>query len=207
MLKALELVEFGDLVDGLQAELQSTSSSFVYPTAKTKRGAYAVFRDNAKADKGRKSGGSSASAAKSISAKSAGAKSKGKGKEKTAPSTSISASTSASASMSTFALDRTVESASARPAHPLSSVSMPADQDEDMLDGDRTEEEDLGEEGEGGESGAELEEEPEMEDDYMSDEAEDEEPVDMMAVEEEETRADARALALGAAPEGIPGND
>ncbi|KAJ3486896.1 hypothetical protein NLI96_g3896 [Meripilus lineatus] len=62
VLKALELTQFGDLVDKLQGELQ-------------------IYRDLQKTDKGKK-GGSKAKAKDSEGATNASSKSKGKGKEK-----------------------------------------------------------------------------------------------------------------------------
>ncbi|KAL4066313.1 hypothetical protein V8B97DRAFT_1874588 [Scleroderma yunnanense] len=83
VLKALEMIEFGDLVDKLQEELQ-------------------IYRDNAKGDKGRKSGVIAPVKGKSKEAESTSTQSRAKGKEKaslpsaftTAPYDGISSSIS-----------------------------------------------------------------------------------------------------------------
>ncbi|EGN92398.1 hypothetical protein SERLA73DRAFT_191156 [Serpula lacrymans var. lacrymans S7.3] len=68
VLKALEIIEFGDLVDNLQAELQ-------------------VYRDNVKGDKGKKSGATSSSASKGKAkeTESISSTSRSKGKERAVP--------------------------------------------------------------------------------------------------------------------------
>ncbi|KAG6327175.1 hypothetical protein ID866_11914 [Astraeus odoratus] len=63
VLKALEMIEFGDLVDRLQEELQ-------------------IYRDNAKGDKGRKSGATASSKGKAKESESVSTTSRTKGKEK-----------------------------------------------------------------------------------------------------------------------------
>ncbi|KAF9222153.1 histone-fold-containing protein [Gyrodon lividus] len=155
--KALEMIEFGDLVDVLQGELQ-------------------IYRDNAKGDKGRKSGIDRLTASNKGKAKeseSASSASRSKGKEKAPPPPPFT----------------TVP----RPlgAPPISHVT----QDVDMSVR-------IGEDEEMGEGAADEEDmEEEFEDVNEQDEDEgEEEPLDMMTVEAEEVRRDATGL------DGAPGD-
>ncbi|KAI6018706.1 histone-fold-containing protein [Pisolithus microcarpus] len=78
VLKALEMIEFGDLVEKLQEELQ-------------------IYRDNTKGDKGRRSAAAPSSKGKAKESESASATSHAKGKEKATPYSGITSSVSQSA--------------------------------------------------------------------------------------------------------------
>ncbi|KIN98506.1 hypothetical protein M404DRAFT_16596 [Pisolithus tinctorius Marx 270] len=78
VLKALEMIEFGDLVEKLQEELQ-------------------IYRDNTKGDKGKKSAVVPSSKGKAKESESASATSRAKGKEKATPYSEITSSVSQSA--------------------------------------------------------------------------------------------------------------
>ncbi|KAI6027063.1 histone-fold-containing protein [Pisolithus marmoratus] len=78
VLKALEMIEFGDLVDNLQEELQ-------------------IYRENAKGDKGKRSAAAPPSKGKAKESESASATSRTKGKEKATPHSETTSSFSQSA--------------------------------------------------------------------------------------------------------------
>lgn len=78
VLKALEMIEFGDLVEKLQEELQ-------------------IYRDNTKGDKGKKSAVVPSGKGKAKESESASATSRAKGKEKATPYSEITSSVSQSA--------------------------------------------------------------------------------------------------------------
>jgi len=80
VLKALETIEFGDMVNKLQAELNSESSNF--PPSRLIPKFAPVYREVSKNDKGKK--GSSNAARKAAANSSASAPVKAKGKEKAA---------------------------------------------------------------------------------------------------------------------------
>ncbi|TFK38558.1 histone-fold-containing protein [Crucibulum laeve] len=167
VLKALEMIEFGDLVDKLQAEL-------------------VVYRDLSKSDKGKKSASVTLVAPKppaadttptSISASIPTTKSKGKGK-------------------ATNSLVPPFTSAPLVSSHAGSSISGagPMDIDEELTPEASDEEAEPEGDEEGIEDDGELEGvEEEIEED---DDDEDEEVEDRMAVEEEEIRIDAKGLDL-----------
>ncbi|KAG0700088.1 histone-fold-containing protein [Suillus ampliporus] len=159
VLKALEMIEFGDLVENLQNELQ-------------------IYRDNTKGDKSRKSGTASSShKGKARESETASVVSKSKGKEKAtnlpppftfAPRTAVASSASQA------------DIHSARAEHEV--------------------DDEMGEPGEG-EEDEEVEEE-EVEE--VEDDGDDDAPVDMMAVEDEDQRKDAVGLEE---PGGLPAED
>ncbi|KAH7910074.1 histone-fold-containing protein [Hygrophoropsis aurantiaca] len=188
VLRALEIIEFGDLVGGLSGELL-------------------VYRENAKTDKGRKSGAASAPG-KAASARASASK---------AASTKASSSKPKPApSISAPVRGKEKEKATASPftsvPRPVSSVSaVPNGGEEDGVEEDGLDEGDEGmEEGEGELDEAEDEnvddEEDGVEEDIEEDEDEPEDEqdpagADAMALEEDELRRDARGL------EGAAGGD
>ncbi|KAI6127342.1 histone-fold-containing protein [Pisolithus sp. B1] len=78
VLKALEMIEFGDLVEKLQEELQ-------------------IYRDNTKGDKGRRSAATPSSKGKAKESESAPTTSRAKGKENATPYSGVTSSISQSA--------------------------------------------------------------------------------------------------------------
>ncbi|KAH7886544.1 histone-fold-containing protein [Phlebopus sp. FC_14] len=170
VLKALEMIEFGDLVEMLQAELQ-------------------IYRDTTKGDKGRNKTTTATTA--SSSASSNINNSKGKVKESGDASVSARAKGKEKAPPPP-AQQPQQQSPFTTVPRPLVSLSTSQDV---AGDGTRREDDELGgeydmeDEGEGeGEDVGDVEEEEEDPGE------EEEEPVDMMAVEEEETRRDAAGL-------------
>jgi DNA polymerase epsilon subunit 3 len=156
VLKALEMIEFGDLVENLQNELQ-------------------IYRDNTKGDKSRKSGTASSShKGKAKESESASVVSKSKGKDK---ATNLPPPF-------TFAPRATASSASQSDMH---SAKVEQEVDDEM-----------GEPGEG------EDEEDEEDEEEGEEEGEDDTPVDMMAVEDEEQKKDALGVEE---PRALPAED
>ncbi|KAJ8507745.1 hypothetical protein ONZ45_g9914 [Pleurotus djamor] len=175
VLKALEAIEFGDIVEGLQTELQSAFSS--HSLLMTRRLTFCIdFRTVSKNDKGKKPVASKTKASTSTSGASGQAQpapisitlpaSKGKGKAK---GTTANAPGVSNAPTDADKMDVDADAPS--------TVLAPADMDEDIqAEGVEDEDQDMADE-----EDDEVEEEPE-------------ELVDTVALEEEELKKDAKGV-------------
>lgn len=199
VLKALELIEFGDLNDMLQNELQS-ASFFMSHLSQLTCMEWTVYRNNTKNDKSKKERAEksastakgkakeavadSVSASNSLSNSAPNANHKGKGKEKASTSASI---TGAMLPPPFTSIPRPISiPVSTSAEQPPANAAAFWRAEEDVEDEEMDAEDEFG--------GADEDEDVEIDEDEDDEVEAGDEVQDMMAVEEEELRKDATAL-------------